>query len=145
MSYCHRCIDGSLHTDTRFLDQHGRYGAGHYRLEWPRIDLAWYNDSERYLDRRWTDDGHAVLVGLADGDHLAFDGIIGGCRGLRCTGQSADPSAHVEVRVGNDPEIVTRLQVNGPAAAVPTDPQRLSLTVRCADGASVGLEALSPA
>jgi arabinoxylan arabinofuranohydrolase len=101
MSYVHYKEDGSLVTDTAFLDAHYATGVGQYDAAWDKIEAEWYFESSG-VEKRESAEGGFEIQDCDAGDYLYFPNVNNVRENadvsFRLSSTNAQPSSQIEVR-----------------------------------------------
>ncbi len=75
ITYCHMDDQGSIVTDTKFLDSHYENGVGQYDASWPEIQAEWYYDWSPGLNKTGNREAGFEISGMIDGCWLKFANV----------------------------------------------------------------------
>lgn len=72
ISYCHIDDNGSIVTDTNFLDKHFSNGVGQYNTSWDKIEAEWYYEKSSNIEKRGLKGKGFRLTNIKDGDWIRY-------------------------------------------------------------------------
>ena len=75
ITYCHFADDGSIVTDTEFLDKHFETGVGQYSASWPEIQAEWYSEKSKEITVKGTRELGFYLDNIKDGSWVKFSNV----------------------------------------------------------------------
>ncbi|MDN3663826.1 family 43 glycosylhydrolase [Algibacter miyuki] len=75
MSYCHVADDGTIVTDTAFLDAHFKNGVGQYNASWDKIEAEWFYEKSLEIAKTGTKMNGFVLSNIKNDSWVKFANV----------------------------------------------------------------------
>tara|TARA_R110002049_G_scaffold308875_2_gene514625 strand:+ start:2257 stop:3516 length:1260 start_codon:yes stop_codon:yes gene_type:complete len=75
ITYCHIADDGSIVTDTKFLDKHFKNGVGQYDASWDKIEAEWFYEKSPEINKRGNKLKGFTLSNIKSGSWIKYANV----------------------------------------------------------------------
>jgi len=103
ITYCHIDDEGSIVTDTGFLDQHFSYGVGRYNAEWAKIEAELFYNKSPEIVKKGTRNKGFTLTNIKNKSWIAFNNVnfSGDEKTVTVHAKSVQNDGKIEIRAGS--------------------------------------------